>query len=670
MAQLTLKSVAYRPDIDGLRAVSILAVLGYHGFPSLLPGGFVGVDVFFVISGYLITGLILSELQQDRFSFSSFYARRARRIFPALIVVLAATYVAGWNILFPAEFEQLGKHIAAASAFVANYVLLKEIGYFDIAANAKPLLHLWSLAVEEQFYLFWPLFIWLVWRWPRYLLPATLVLLVASFAISVDVYSTATAFYSPISRLWELAAGAALAQGQRLQPGRGAVGQPVAALIPERLWSGFRASAGVVGIILIGASAYITPLEQFPGWWAAIPVAGSGLVIWSGPAGWISRRVLTNRTLVLIGLISYPLYLWHWPLISFAWIVYGGAPPSAVICVLLAASFALAWLTYVLVELPIRFGKAWRLTVPALVAGIGAVGTAGLLSVYAEGHQSRAVAQVNSQLMADLMAPTKMPPADVICRRYSGESVPKAEAVEVCTASSEHPRLLIFGNSHAIAMYSAIYTGIREADAVLVAQTGPWAEPECTAPQPFDVWLQGQAPCQNAVRAALGVLASQPSIEVVVFVVSQSHRLVGNREKMEALQNAVLALHKRVVWLEPVPTLEAPTRCRPRKVTIWGLDLSVGELENTCRMERKVIVDGGAAWTTHMRTVASGRENVYLYDPLPLFCDAQYCHQSDDRGLLYWIIGHLNTRGSARLLDGFLPWIRETVLRDGQSSKR
>ena len=154
---------AYRPDVDGLRALAVLAVLGYHAFPGAVPGGFVGVDVFFVISGFLITGIILDELGRGRFTFTGFYWRRIRRIFPALILVLAACLALGWRVLLPDEFAQLGKHVAAGAAFVSNIALWRESGYFDAAAELKPLLHLWSLGIEEQFYIFWPLLLaWFV----------------------------------------------------------------------------------------------------------------------------------------------------------------------------------------------------------------------------------------------------------------------------------------------------------------------------------------------------------------------------------------------------------------------------------------------------------------------------------------------------------------------------
>src|SRR5687768_8357422 len=203
-------SHAYRPDVDGLRAVAVLAVLAFHAFPHAMPGGFAGVDVFFVISGFLITGIILDDLERGRFTIAGFYWRRIRRIFPALILVLTACLVLGWVLLLPDEYRQLGKHVAAGAGFIANLALWAEAGYFDWSAELKPLLHLWSLGVEEQYYLVWPLLLLFFRRWTLGLIVGIGVL---SFAL--NLYMTAkypsAAFYLPMTRFWELLIGSALA---------------------------------------------------------------------------------------------------------------------------------------------------------------------------------------------------------------------------------------------------------------------------------------------------------------------------------------------------------------------------------------------------------------------------------------------------------------------------
>lgn len=203
----------YRPDIDGLRAIAVLSVVTYHAFPNLVPGGFLGVDIFFVISGYLISKIILNNLENNNFSFFDFYARRVRRIFPALFVVLLSVLFAGWFFLLPSEYKQLGKHVLAGAGFVANLMYWREVGYFDVAAETKPLLHLWSLGVEEQFYIFWPVFLYFLWKRKINLLKVSLIL----FFISCAAYLYFSgvhgifAFYAPVTRFWELLAGGLLA---------------------------------------------------------------------------------------------------------------------------------------------------------------------------------------------------------------------------------------------------------------------------------------------------------------------------------------------------------------------------------------------------------------------------------------------------------------------------
>lgn len=203
----------YRPYIDGLRAVAVLSVLIFHAFPEWLSGGFIGVDVFFIISGYLISTIIFVNINERRFSFVEFYARRVNRIFPALFVVLIFSYAFGWLNLLADDFAKLGKHIAGGAGFVSNLILWNESGCFDKAAELKPLLHLWSLGIEEQFYFVWPLAIFFIARWPKKVLPFILVLAGISFGLNVLYINTnpVATFYSPITRFWELLIGSLLA---------------------------------------------------------------------------------------------------------------------------------------------------------------------------------------------------------------------------------------------------------------------------------------------------------------------------------------------------------------------------------------------------------------------------------------------------------------------------
>jgi peptidoglycan/LPS O-acetylase OafA/YrhL len=297
---LTRSAFAYRPDIDGLRAISILLVVLYHAQPWLVPGGYIGVDIFFVISGFLITRLILGEIEAGGFSALTFYARRVRRIFPALIVVLAASWLIGWFVLLPDAFTRLGKNIAAGVGFFSNLFQLWQTGYFapDIAEN--PLVHLWSLGIEEQFYIFWPLTLLLIAASKRrhvYIFG----LAAASFGASLLVYAGYKdwSFYSPLPRAWELLAGGLIAERQ------------LARKEPDPWMTRHQDLLAVIGIALILAGAFLLDKASlFPGFGALFPVVGAMLLIASGNSV-VNRTLLSSRPMVLVGLISYPLYLWH-----------------------------------------------------------------------------------------------------------------------------------------------------------------------------------------------------------------------------------------------------------------------------------------------------------------------------------------------------------------------
>jgi peptidoglycan/LPS O-acetylase OafA/YrhL len=360
----------YRPEVDGLRAVAVSAVIAFHAFPKFFPGGYVGVDVFFVISGYLITGIILSGLQDGKFSAVDFYARRVRRILPALFIVLFFCLCAGWFLLSFDEYEQLGQHVAAAAGFFLNFRLLKEAGYFDTAAELKPLLHLWSLSVEEQFYLIWPFLLMIAWRFKRV---GTLLFIVIALSFSASVLQTITnqtaAFFLPTTRFWELMAGAALAFDQSRRGGS----LPLA----------FQDARAGGGLLLIVISFMLLNRDSaFPGYLALMPTMGAALVISSGADAWINRAILARAPFVFIGLISYSLYLWHWPLFSFARIREGEALSALATIFLILLAFVLASATYFLVEKPLRKVEWFRFKLrfaPALLTLITVVGVIGAL---------------------------------------------------------------------------------------------------------------------------------------------------------------------------------------------------------------------------------------------------------------------------------------------------
>ena len=356
----------YRPDIDGLRAFAVLSVVLYHAFPNVVRGGYVGVDVFFVISGFLISSILFTELDEHSFSFTAFYGRRIRRIFPALAVCLFAVLAYGFVSLTPSELASLGKHVFFGAGFLSNIALWSESGYFDTAASLKPLLHLWSLGIEEQFYIFWPALLWVAFQMKAKVGRLLAVLFVASFAINIvlSITNISDDFYLPVSRFWELLAGAGLAWWR-----------------PIVLTPNIRSSISFAGLAaLLTSAALFTPGLRFPGWPALLPVVGAVAIILAGREATANRIVFSNRAAVFVGLISYPLYIWHWPLISYAHVIRLGKPPTPLMALgLVAASFLLAWATYRFIEYPVRFGAHRHRRTRIVAAAMAALGACGLV---------------------------------------------------------------------------------------------------------------------------------------------------------------------------------------------------------------------------------------------------------------------------------------------------
>jgi peptidoglycan/LPS O-acetylase OafA/YrhL len=439
----THDEISYRKDIDGLRAIAVLAVVGYHGFPNWIPGGFVGVDVFFVISGFLITSIIVKGLERGSFRYADFYVRRIRRIFPALTIVLITSLVIGWFLLRSDDYIELGKNVAGGAAFVANFIYWQEAGYFDTDVLSKPLLHLWSLAVEEQFYVFWPLLLGFVWKISKsWALIATGAIAILSFYFNVIELANdpAGAFYLPFGRLWELLLGAGLSflQGRLNSP-----------------WHKWLAPAGLALIVI--AIFVFTSMSPYPGWRAIVPTCGAAFLIAAGPSAWPNCRVLSQRALVWIGLISYPLYLWHWPLLVFGRSIAsdGGAildRNSRII--LVASSFVLAWLTYRFLETPIRF--RFRIPPMALAGGLSAALALGLLIVLTDGAPDRYVSggpkgqflQYYERLHKSGLSAAYREECDF----YDWKTKLRKVISKECTAPGREGTWFLWGDSHAMAL--------------------------------------------------------------------------------------------------------------------------------------------------------------------------------------------------------------------------
>lgn len=375
----------YLPYIDGLRAIAVLSVVIFHAFPEYVTGGFVGVDIFFVISGFLISSIIFGSLEHNWFSFIDFYVRRIKRIFPALAVVLMSCLVIGWFVLLSEEYKQLGKHVVGGVTFTSNFLLMNEAGYFDLASELKPLLHLWSLGIEEQFYLVWPALVFVAWKRGFNIFSLVILITLASLIFNInEAYNNLTAaFYLPTSRFWELMIGGLLAYiwlykkslfekiSKRIDSAAGFI------IYRDARPFDVRSSLGILLILVavfIGNEVAVFPV------WHLLSAVGAFLLISAGPDSWLNRKFIAHRALVFVGLISYPLYLWHWPLLAFARILrYGFIANSYYIIgikiALVILSMVLAWLTYVLIEKPIKtLGKKVAIYLLIVFIGIGLAG--------------------------------------------------------------------------------------------------------------------------------------------------------------------------------------------------------------------------------------------------------------------------------------------------------
>ena len=345
--------------------MAVIGVIFFHSFPEIFPGGFIGVDIFFVISGFLISGILYHSLENKNFSFYDFYEHRIRRIFPSLILVLFFVYVFGKFILLEPEYTQLGRHIVAGALFISNFAFLQESGYFDNAADTKPLLHLWSLGIEEQFYIIWPILLWAAYRIRWNLFLVTLVITLGSFSLNLYELTygndPVASFYSPLTRFWELTLGALLAYllKSRISLSTNYIGANKFVCLCS--------SAGVT--LLIFGMLLIRPSSFFPGYIALLPTLGTLLLLAAGMEGWVNRIFLSNIWLIRVGLISYPLYLWHWCILSFLIIFNGDKLSFGSRLIVLISSIILSILTYKFIEKPIRFNKRGNILMLILLMG-------------------------------------------------------------------------------------------------------------------------------------------------------------------------------------------------------------------------------------------------------------------------------------------------------------
>lgn len=577
--------IQYRADVDGLRAMAVGLVIANHAFERFCPGGYVGVDGFFVISGFLITGILVHETSTGTFSLTGFYARRVRRIFPALVLVLAAVSILGWLHMVPNELLSLGRNVFASALFSANLMLLSEVDYFDLAARSKPLVHLWSLGVEEQFYLLWPLLLSGLAAWRLSARTAIVALSVLSLALSIYLTKThpAAAFYLPLTRTWELGAGACLVLFRT----------EISALLKSttrREW------AGNLGIAMIAIAAFLfTSKTPFPGAAAILPVLGAALFI--SAAGSFSNGLLGTKVFVLIGLISYPLYLWHWPVLVFSELV-AMRPLSVgerVICVL--ASLLAALLTFLFVERPIRRKP---LVVPPLVGAMSAMAALGIATIKADGFPNRIPEEIRQ-------AAVVVPGRDFI--RYGECHVSAMDHAQLspnCIEKNRRPLVAVWGDSTAAALAAGLYQ-LNDRDRPGIAQ---FTLNSC--PPVLVEALELPPSCVEANEDILArIIKAGPDVVLLhaIWNLYWQGAIIGLT--VRSLQQAGI----RTILVGPVPIWEHPL---PRLYADYYVARRTVLPARTPQFLRRLPAEEGLRQT-------AAKLGVSFYSPLEILCDANGC---------------------------------------------
>ena len=684
LANSSTPNRSYRPDIDGLRAVAILSVVLYHAGLAWLPGGFTGVDIFFVISGYLIGGHIFSEVRAGSFSYLRFYQRRVRRILPAFYVVLLFTILAALLLLSPLEARQFGRSAFAATLSVSNILFWHGPKYFDARSEHLPLLMTWSLAVEEQFYAVIPLLMVLLARIRRnWILPAILAVCTLSFLLAQYQLSGRSqaalqaAFYLLPARAWELGIGVALAVAEQSRR--------------HRMWPKNLSRLLIQGLSLAGLAMMLAPILlltadiPFPGAAALPTVLGTALVI-AIPASWINRRLLALPPLGFVGRVSYSWYLWHWPLLAFLRILCGNRLPSAAPFLAIVSAFAAAVLSYFFIEQPFR--KSALPPAPLLLRY--ALVSAAMLAVCAAIWLSNGLPQ-RYPLLAQMESANPPLGADP-CLIEDDKDQPNASPA-CYDASDPKPAVVLWGDSHA----ASLAPGLRSLAGAQGYSFFELAKTSClplTNVLRYIPLIPAQAVrCLNFNRKVLDLIQADRSIRVVILTggwaacfertreggwlladtsrqprnpgpiptLSDSQALLAQslRSQIQSLR----AAGKYVIVLEDVPNFDSDPLARVRTAHIPARDVLAKWLRVANAADNPI--DPGFAPNTADASVdplaidalekaVPAQDGAELVDLKPSFClDSSHCAYRDGERLLYFDSGHLTAYGARFALRNF-----------------
>ncbi|WP_448651433.1 acyltransferase family protein [Pseudomonas fluorescens] len=638
----------YRPDIDGLRAIAVLAVVAFHAFPSKIKGGFIGVDVFFVISGFLISGIIMGHLKNNSFSLLDFYSRRVNRIFPALLLVMTSVWAFSLLSLFPIELAQLGKHMLGGATFVSNLVLLDEVGYFDSANETKLMLHLWSLGVEEQFYLIWPILLMICWRFKLKIIAAIITIGAVSFALNAyfAVANPSLDFYSPHTRFWELLFGAGLAYFANP-----ANTLPVA---DSQAVQKAKNALSFIGLFLILIAIKVfSKRYMFPGWWALFPVVGASLIIYAGPASWVNAKLLSSRPMVAIGLISFPLYLWHWPILAIATEMNGETPSAAVRWALVALSFLLAWLTYKVIELPLRKARRKHVQSVVLTALMVVCGIAGYAAWTSAGFPERSNVKPYEYAFAQFVGPLwKYTKNDDCLNTYQKPKDLSSYQWYFCYASKNRaPDILLVGNSYANHLLPGIAqnANFKEKSVLSIGTCSPDFLPNAT---PAD----GTSPCsgtrpQEQTDIIQNIAASSPTVKWVILAGLENKTTPALIEVAKKKIDFFESTGATVLVFTPHLKIKYDIK------SCYGRPLIAQQKD--CKINAGDINKSRTAFQPFIDSMAKSNPRVKFFDTNAVFCSTGECsYIKDGVPLLRDDSSHFSEFGSIELAKLFVTWAK------------
>ncbi|MGA9852138.1 MAG: acyltransferase family protein [Gammaproteobacteria bacterium] len=619
-----MSGIPYRSEIDGLRAIAILAVVFYHANFGLR-AGLVGVDVFFVISGYLITSLLLREWDTtNHINLFNFYARRVRRLFPALILVVISVLIASSLLLSPfGEIREVAQSAAASLLFVGNFFFqIHTGGYFSPSAEHFPLLNMWSLGVEEQFYLFWPLGLLFILRWRRQSAFAVLAVCgVASLvcAETLMLYTPTAAFYEMPARFWELALGGliALCPPQKLVDGR----------VPA-----------TVGVVIVLAST-IFPIQHFPGIGVLPAVIGSGFLLYavhgSTELGWIGA-ILRSQPMVFFGLISYSLYLWHWPLFALARVTRAGPIPIGLRILLCLAAVALAWLSYRFVERPFRRPQPGTSGRKVVAAGMVAAASLAFASVTLGNALNREPAPT------DLASRTAgdFPQNRFQCNYREDQSLDDFPRSGCASADDKPVQIVIWGDSYALAWQPFAWVLAQHQDVAAMEYSRDGCPPVLDYGSGHN-YLEKK----RCIEFNMLVFGRISGIGTLIFAADWPNPVTNPDfyTKFDVTVKQVAPLVKEIILLGPTPNLRDPVPDCIRTHHLSACAISYSDYKLQSDPVR-----------TLLRSLAAKYKNIEYVELSNFFCNTETCPALKDGYGLYWDSHHVSTTAARAFSQTYL----------------